>query len=108
MIDNQFARRHARSWFTTLRRFRLRLARLACGPPGSAVPDAIIRILLARLACGCASQDHTIVLAGRLERHVVVEHVLAHPFGIALEGIAVPAGSRLLERDHVAVPERAR
>ena len=44
----------------------------------------------------------------RLDRHVVVEDVVQDAGGVALERIAVAAGARLLERDHVAVRELAR
>src|SRR6266849_8451407 len=57
---------------------------------------------------GAGSGDHDAVLAARrFDRHVVVEHVLENALGIALERVTVPAGARLLERDHVSVSELA-
>ena len=47
-------------------------------------------------------------VARRVDRHVVLQDVVEHARGIALERVAVAAGPGLLERDHVAGRELAR
>src|SRR5437879_4886834 len=75
-------------------------------PAASAPPSAQRR---GGLDVDTLADDHdAVALAGGLDRDVVVQHVLQHRSRIALEGIAVAAGARLLEGYDIAVGELAR
>src|SRR2546421_182098 len=75
-------------------------------PAASAPPPAQRR---GGLDVDTLADDHdAVALARGLDRDVVVQHVLQHRPRIALEGIAVAAGARLLEGYDIAVGELAR
>src|SRR2546425_8070416 len=55
-----------------------------------------------------AGDDDTVVATGGVDPDVIVQHVVEHAGRISGERIAVAAGTRLLERDDVAVRELPR